>query len=227
MKILITRSINQTVEIFRQIKEIGHEPISVPLLEISTTAHISNDSTKGYDGLIITSVNSLPALLNINRDIRIYVVGNTTIKELKAFDFNNLIYIGHNILELKEKLKFIQGKYLYLSARDVTDDLHEFPNIDRKIVYEANFTENNLENLISFIKLDEHKGCVLFSKRSAERFLYLIHKYELMSYMKNISLFCFSNKIADLFKKYRFTVYISETPELKNIVDLIQLHSEK
>lgn len=222
MKILITRSISKNLDLFVQIKGIGHEPILLPILEVTLIETILTKDVNQYKGLIITSVNALPAISNINKDIKIFILGKAAFKEFKENGFINSVYAGQNVLELKEKIKNLEAKYLYLSARDITDDLSEFKNVTRKIVYEANFIEANLAALVAFIKLTENRACIFFSVRAAKKFLSLLKENDLMNYTTNLTIFCLSEKIADILKPSKLKVYFSKNPDSYNLIELIK-----
>ena len=222
MKILVTRPIKEANELAEQLKKIGHEPVICPLFEVNYTQELKSQYLEDYDGIIITSKNAIYSILDINKKVKLFIVGVATYDFIQTLGFTNIIYAGQNILELKNRLQQEKGEFLYLSGKDVTDDLSEFRNITRLVTYEANPLEDISEIFCQFIKKKETKACSLFSFRAAERFLHLVNKYHLHSYCDSIIIFVLSDNIANLFKEANFKAcYTPKRSELQSLIIMI------
>lgn len=220
MNILITRPINESIELAQTIENSGHTAIIAPLLEIEHLNEIS--SSKG--NFIITSKNAAFAVKNSDKNIKIFVIGNRTKDYINQLGFHNVYYMGETVAQLKERISQDE-QYIYLSGNDVTDPLSDFSNVKRLIVYNAKKVENPSEDFINFFLKQEPGICMIFSQRTAEIFYSLVNKYDLKNKCDNIILLAFSSKIANSLKELRFkTVKIAKKPDMQNMLDLLNLY---
>ena len=222
MKILLTRPIKDSIRLIEQLKSMGYIPVLCPFFEINYNQVISDENLNGFDGLIVTSKNALHVIRDINKNIKLLVVGISAYELSISLGFNNAIYAGINVAELKQKLENSLDKLLYLSAKDVTDNLDQFKNVTKLIVYEANPIEPISDVFFEFMNLNERRACIFFSLRAAKRFLYLINKYDLIYIKYDIIIFALSDAVADVFKNTRFVhCYVPDKPELTSLMTLI------
>lgn len=87
MRILVTRPEGQADELARRIEELGHEPVSCPLVAIEPLGDESVDAS-GYDWLIVTSVNGAQELVRrlSGRPERVAAIGWATAEALGGAD---------------------------------------------------------------------------------------------------------------------------------------------
>lgn len=222
MKILLTRPLKDSLQLVDRVKSMGHHPVICPFFEIKYNQKIDNQYLEGFDGLIITSKNALTVITDINKNIKLFIVGISAYNLAISLGFNNIVYAGINVLDLKQKLENNLGKLLYLSAKDVTDNLDQFKNITRIVVYEANPIDPISNNFFEFMNANDSRACVIFSLRAAKRFLYLINKYDLNYIKCDIIIFALSEAVANIFKNTNFNnCYVPAKPELTTLMTLI------
>jgi uroporphyrinogen-III synthase len=220
LKILLTRSLKQSQELAKELAALNHHPIISPLLEISYNNEKIPDPNL-FDALIITSRNALESIISFNKRIKLMVMGRQTFEFAKALGFTNTVYIGQNIAELRSALNRRQS-LLYLSGEDVTDDLSDFNNITRQIVYTAKLVDEVGEDFVDFFQDKQLKIVMLFSFRTAENFSYLVNKYSLNLYCDKIIVLALSDKILQPLKNIDFKAYyIAANPELQDMINLI------
>lgn len=223
MKILITRPIEEALELATTIKNLNHDPVISPLFEIVFFDNIKEDSFANYDAIIITSRNALKAISNIkNKNLQFLILGRKTTEIAKSLGFNNVKFSGINAEELKE---YIQGynKLLYLSGVDVSNNFTSLKKtIDRQIVYNAKRLEKIPSEFFEFIKFGQKKMVLFFSKRSSRSFLELIQKNHLEPYCKNLIAISLSKKIADNIKNICYKSYIAKEPTLDSMIESIK-----
>ncbi len=171
MKILITRPLDEAINLAKEIVKLGHQPIISPLLEIELFKNIYFEHFNKYDGIIISCKNALKAIDQANKNLKLFIVGERTTQFAKTLGFSNSICAGTNIMELKETMQQYNN-LLYLSGVHISDDLNLLEKkIDRLEVYKAQKIESASNNFIDFIKLDDLRLCLLFSKRTAQIFI--------------------------------------------------------
>ncbi|MEK6734246.1 MAG: uroporphyrinogen-III synthase [Pseudomonadota bacterium] len=221
MKLLITRPIKQAQEFSQQVENLGNEAIIYPLLEI-TNLNIDLEVIKKFDGIIITSRNALDSIFNLNKEIKLYIVGKQTAEYANILDFKNVQFAGETITELK-KIINQKDNLLYCSGDNVTDDLKGYKNIKRIIVYNSNPIKEISNNIIDFFYEKETKVISLFSLKTAENLLYLLNKYNLLLYCDKIILLALSSKIAAVFNDIKFKkILVAGRPDQQAMLSLIE-----
>lgn len=222
MKILITRPIDEANALAKELTNLGYYPVIAPLLEIELFQDINFKNFDKYEAIIITSKNAIKAIANADKKLKLFIIGEQSTEFAKSLGFINSIYAGANIEELKN---FIQpySNLLYLSGVDISDDLSSLSKkIIRLEVYKAKVTEPVSSKFIRFIKSDELKLCLFFSKRTAQIFLSHIKKYKLKSYCDKIISLSLSDNIDNSLKGLNLhSCYVSKDPSIKSIMNSI------
>lgn len=222
MKILITRPIDEATALAKEITDLGHHPVIAPLLEIELFQSIDFKDFGKYEAIIISSKNTLKAISNADKKLKLFIVGEQSTEFAKSLGFINTTYAGSNITELK---KYIDpcNNLLYLSGIDISDDLSSLGNkITRLEVYQAKAIKSASNDFLSFIKLNHLKLCVFFSKRTAQIFLNLIKKYKLESYCDKMISLSLSDAIDNNLKGLNLhSCYVSKDTTLKSIINSI------
>jgi uroporphyrinogen-III synthase len=214
MKILITRPKNLAQQLKPLIISYNHEPIICPLLEITNLKKIDTKIP-----CIITSQHALDCI--INKMTKLFVLGHKTAETAISMGFENVVYVGKNIKELKQNIPFNE-ELLYLSGNEVTEDLSKFPKINREIMYKATKVEKYSSTLNSFLELEEKKAILFFSKRTAEIFINLTKKYRLYNNFSDIISISLSKNISDYLKTYGFKeLHTAKEPKLIDLTKLI------
>ncbi len=222
MKILITRPLDESINLADEIVKLGHQPIISPLLKIELFKNINFKLFNKYEGIIISSKNALKAIDQANKNLKLFIVGEQTTQFAKTLGFSNSICAGRNIIEVKETMQQYNN-LLYLSGVDISDSLNLLEKkIDRLEVYQAQRIESASDNFLDFIKLNDLRLCLLFSTRTAEIFIDFIKEYKLESYCKNIMALSLSNKINNKLRTVKLdSYYVSEEPTLKSMISSI------
>ncbi|MCT4635732.1 MAG: uroporphyrinogen-III synthase [Rickettsiales bacterium] len=222
MKILITRPIDEAIILAKELTNFGHHPVINPLLEIELFQNINFKNFDKYEAIIITSKNAIKAIVNADKKLKLFVIGEHSTEFARSLGFINSIYAGANIEELKN---FIQpySNLLYLSGVDISDDLSSLnKKITRLEVYKAKIIESASNEFIKFIQSDNLKLCLFFSKRTAQIFLNHIKKYKLESYCDRIISLSLSDNINNSLKGLNLhSYYVSKDPSLKSIMNSI------
>ncbi len=221
MKVLVTRPLDQSKNFATLLSEKGLQSVICPLIEITNIKKI-NTLEVVEKSILLTSQNGLCALEDIDRSTKIFLIGKETYKQAKEKGFTNCYYLGKDIKDLKINLPRDE-KILYLSANEVTDNLNEFSNVTRDIVYRSELVYQTKEIFFKFFNEKETKIITLFSLRTAKNLIYLINKYNMYLQCEHIIVVSLSAGINEVLRNipFRKTEYVEE-PETILMVKLLE-----
>ena len=128
MHVVITRPIEDSLELIKDLKIANHTVTHIPLLNIKKVFH-QDINFNDYKGIIFTSTNAIKFLntIKIQKNIHCFCVGSATEKKAKDLGFYNAISAGSNVDALIELIirtfdsNF--GKLLYISSEFVSKEL--------------------------------------------------------------------------------------------------------
>ena len=136
MHILLTRPLEDSIEMISKFKSLGHQVSHLPLLNIDRMDH-EQINFLNFKGIIFTSANAVKFLniKNINKNILCFCVGSATEKKARSVGFQNVFAAEGNVENLKELLlqNFNQkdGTLIYISGETISVDL------DRQLLKEG------------------------------------------------------------------------------------------
>ena len=204
MHIIITRPIEDSLELINNLKIMGHTITHLPLINIKKISHKFIDF-KNYKGIIFTSTNAIKFLdtKNIPKNIQCFCVGESTEKKAKNFGFYNAISAGNNVDALIELIvrtfDFNIGKLLYVSSEIISKELDielskKGYSIDRITNYTSEAVKKIEQNTLDFINKNIPDVIYVYSEKSAINLKDLINKYSLVDVMIQSNLMCISKK---------------------------------
>lgn len=218
--ILITRSKKQSSELSNYLKKNNYNVFIEPLFSV-TYLQISHDFAclnidKKNCALIITSANSIPAILAIEfpKNIKIFAVGKKTAQKLVLQGFNNVEFSKKNSAQSLKEL-IINSKIqktthlIYFHGVIISLDFKiELGYCGFKVYsflsYKTTEKKAFSKNLLKFIEKNNFDEILIFSKNSLEIFFKLVENHCLLPYFINSIILCFSEEIYKLAKKYGF-----------------------
>ena len=225
MHIIITRPLEDSLELIRNLKVLGHTITHLPLIYIKKKSNKIVDF-KNYRGLIFTSANAIKFLdvKNIPKSIQCFCVGEFTEKIAKSFGFYNAISAGGNVDALIELIvrtfdKNI-GKLLYVSSEFISKEL-DFElkkkgySVDRVINYTSEPINQIEQNTLDYIKKNTPDVIFVYSEKSAINLKDLIKKYSLVDVMMQSNLMCISKKTSKVleFIKWKKVIFFNPGEE--------------
>ena len=204
MHIIITRPLEDSLEIISKFKILGNDVTHLPLLNIKKINY-ENVNFKNYKAIIFTSTNAIKFLKekNIPKNILCFCIGSATEKKARSKGFLNVISSGGNVEALKELIfrthEKNDGKLVYFSSEFITVDLDKILikngyNVDRIINYSALPNEYISENIVEKIKSNPPNIIYVYSEKSAINLKNLLKKYSLVDKLINCNLMCISQK---------------------------------
>ena len=109
MHVLLTRNIEDSIDLIQKLKSNGIKVSNLPLLEVKKENY-NLIKLNSFNTVIFTSSNSIKFLdlKNINKNILCFCVGSSTEKTARSNGFQNIIAADGNVKNLKEiTLKFL------------------------------------------------------------------------------------------------------------------------
>ena len=214
MHILLTRPLEDSIDLIKRIKDKGFTVSHLPLIKVNKIDYPKLNSSE-YKIIIFTSSNAIRNLNTKDFDKKslCFCVGDATEKTAKQKGFYNTFSAGGNVKNLRElilrNLEKKTDKILYVSGELVSYDLDkdlikEGLNVQRLISYSVSHIEN-----MSFVFLSELKKKIpdivfIYSENSAVSFLNLIKKYELDDYWMKTNLMCIGEKTSSVLNELKW-----------------------
>jgi len=220
--IVITRPIEDSIELFEKLNKLGHTTTHLPVIKIEKleTKKINLES---YEAVIFTSSNAI-RFMNIekfNLKIKCFCVGRSTELTAKQAGFINTYSSEGTVDSLIElivrTLDVKSGKLLYLSSEFISKDLdvdlvNEGYLVDRISNYTSSPVEKIDELVLNFIKKNPPDVLFIYSSKSAKNLFNLINKYSLLNIVTHSNLMCISEKVLLVLKEIKWKKVFIFTP---------------
>ena len=214
MHILLTRPIEDSMEMILKFKSLGHQVSHLPLLSIDKINH-EEINFFDYGGIIFTSTNAVKFLDldKLDKNTKCFCVGNATEKKARSVGFQNTFAAEGNVSNLKELiLQYYDSKdrqLLYVSGETISVDLDqkllkEGYSIKRIINYRVNRNQKFDENFVKDLKLNMPDMVYVYSQNSASSFLNFIKIYQSKNLWMNTNLLCISEKTSSILNEIKW-----------------------
>ena len=214
MHILITRPLEDCLEMILKFKSLGHKVSNLPLLNIKRNDYQEVNFSE-YEGIIFTSANAIKFLNldKLDKNIKCFCVGSLTEKKARSVGFQNTFAAGGNVLNLKELI--IQNyeskdkQLLYVSGEIISVDLDqellkEGFIVKRIINYQVNHNQKFDENFIKELKLNIPDMVYVYSQNSASSFLNFIKIHQIENQWMNTNLMCIGEKTSSILNEIKW-----------------------
>tara|TARA_B110000263_G_C15226506_1_gene472503 strand:+ start:430 stop:1128 length:699 start_codon:yes stop_codon:yes gene_type:complete len=204
MHILLTRPLEDSIDMILKFKNLGHEVSHIPLISIEEKKY-ENVNFNEFKGIIFTSANAIKFLdlKMIDKKISCFCVGSATEKKARNNGFQNVFPADGNVNNLKEiifqNFDKSDGKLIYVSGETISNALDQQLiskgyNIKRIINYSALPIDYIDENTLDKIKISRPDIIYVYSEKCAINLKNLIKKYSLVDKLINCNLMCISEK---------------------------------
>ena len=214
MHILLTRPLDDCLEMIVKFKSLGHEVSHLPLLNIEKLNY-PEINFNDYKAIIFTSSNAIKFLetKKINKDIFCFCVGHATEKKARSRGFQNIISAEGNVENLREliiqNLNKNFGKIIYISGELISTKLdqsliQEGYVLKRVMNYKTNHNQKFDEKFIEELKLKIPDIVYIYSQNSAQSFLNFIKNYQFESLWMNTNLMCIGEKASSILNEIKW-----------------------
>ena len=214
MHILLTRPLEDCMEMIIKFKSLGHQVSHIPLLKINKVDYEQINSLD-FKGIIFTSANSIKFLdlKNIDKNLLCFCVGSATEKKARSVGFQNVIAAEGNVENLKELIlqnfNKKDGNLIYISGETVSVDLdHQLSkegyNIERVINYRTTHNQNFDDEFVKELKLKIPDMVYVYSQNSALSLLNFIKMHQSESLWMNTNLMCIGEKTSSILNEIKW-----------------------
>ena len=214
MHVLLTRPLEDSIDLIKRFKDKGFTVSHLPLIKINKLDYPKLNSSE-YKIIIFTSSNAIRNLNTKDFDKKslCFCVGDATEKTAKQKGFYNTFSAGGNVKNLRElilqNLEKKTEKILYVSGELVSYDLDkdlikEGLNVQRLINYSVSHIEDLSSKFLSELKKKIPDIVYIYSQNSAVSFLNLIKKYELDDYWMKTNLMCIGEKTSSVLNELKW-----------------------
>ena len=214
MHVLLTRPLEDSIDLINRFKDKGFTVSHLPLIKINKLDYPKLNSSE-YKIIIFTSSNAIRNLNTKDFDKKslCFCVGDATEKTAKQKGFYNTLSAGGNIKNLRElilqNLEKKTEKILYVSGELVSYDLDkdlikEGLNVQRLINYSVSHVKDVSFDFLSELKKKIPDIVYIYSQNSAVSFLNLIKKYELDDYWMKTNLMCIGEKTSSVLNELKW-----------------------
>ena len=214
MHILLTRPLEDCLEMILKFKSLGHQVSHLPLLEINKVDY-HEESFLDIKAIIFTSANAVKYLnlKKTNKNVLCFCVGNATEKKARSAGFQKVISADGNVENLKELiLQYFDpkaGKMIYVSGENISIDLdkellNEGYNVKRIINYRTIHRKKFDENFINELKQNLPDIIYVYSQNSASSFLNFIKVNQTESLWMNTNLMCIGEKTSSILNEIKW-----------------------
>ena len=214
MHILLTRPLEDCLEMILKFKSLGHQVSHLPLLTVNKLKY-EEIKFSDYGGIIFTSANALKFLNldKIDKNIMCFCVGNITEKKARSAGFQNTIAAAGNVMNLKELIlqnyETKNKSLLYISGEQISVNLDqqllkEGYSVKRIINYKVSHNQKFDGNFIKELKINTPDMVYIYSQNSASSFLNFIKIYQIENVWMDTNLMCIGEKTSSILNEIKW-----------------------
>ena len=214
MHILLTRPLEDSLEMILKFKSLGYQVSHLPLLNIEKMNY-EEIRFSDYGGIIFTSANAVKFLdLNkLDKNILCFCVGDRTEKKARTAGFQNTISAEGNVSNLKELIlqnyEIKNKPLLYVSGETISADLdkqllNEGYDVKRIINYRVSHNQKFDENFVEELKINMPDIVYIYSQNSASSLLNFIKIYQTENLWMDTNLMCIGEKTSTILNEIKW-----------------------
>jgi len=214
MHVLLTRPLEDSIDLIKRFKDKGFTVSHLPLIKINKLDYPKLNSSE-YKIIVFTSSNAIRNIdtKDFDKKSLCFCVGDATEKTAKQKGFHNTFSASGNVKNLRElilqNLEKKTEKILYVSGELVSYDLDkdlikEGLNVQRLINYSVSHVEDISFDFLRQLKKKIPDIVYIYSQNSAVSFLNLIKKYELDDYWMKTNLMCIGEKTSSVLNELKW-----------------------
>jgi uroporphyrinogen-III synthase len=233
--VLVTRPAEDAAPLARRIEALGHRAICEPLLVIRFLADAALD-LDGVQALAFTSANGVRALIHARPDaprlgLRVFAVGKATAAVARAAGFGDVVTAGGDVNSLARsvvaELRPDGGAVVHVAGRERAGDLVgalAAPGFEsrRAVLYAADAVESLSPATVDALRADAIDDVVIFSPRTARRFVTLLARAGLAGAAGRLRLVALSHRVVEAAEGPQFAaVAVAARPDQDALLELL------
>jgi uroporphyrinogen-III synthase len=234
MTVLITRSNEDGIEIASEIRNLGIEVLSEPLIDFVIYPPNNEIDYSPFQAFVFTSKNAVRYLKTcaygsiLNKQC--FAIGDATANMLRDLGFSNVLSADNDINKLIQNVRLsCVSKVFYFRGEEISLDLKEVfsshkSTCDECICYKVEKIEKFSNALVKKMISEDIKVVLFFSKNTAKSFLSLCNKYDIAKFMKKVTILTVSYKLRDELKGMVTNSIESFEGRSDSLLELIKLY---
>jgi uroporphyrinogen-III synthase len=214
MRLLVTRPAQDGEALAARLREMGHEPVLAPVMEIVPRQNAAL-SLEGVQAVLITSRNGARALAaaTTRRDLPVYAVGDSSAGDAKAAGFAEVFSASGDVGTLtalvERVLKPTAGALLHVVGTEQAGDLAGALGVKgfavpRAVLYESRPAAQLPETARNALQKGLVQGVLFYSPRTARLFGTLVESAGLGPALEPLTAYCLSEAIAAVATSARY-----------------------
>ena len=214
MHILLTRQIEDSLDLIVRFQKLGHMVSHLPLLTIEKVLY-DDQPIKDCKSIIFTSANAIKFLETkaIDKSINCFCVGSATEKKAKNVGFHNIISAEGNVKNLKElilqNVDTSDGNIVYVSGEIISFNLDQQLkdkgySIKRIINYKTNQNKIFDVKFVDKLKNNVPQIVYIYSYNSALSFLNFIKNERVEGLWMDTNLMCLGEKTSSILNEIKW-----------------------
>lgn len=233
MRILITRPREDAEGVAKILRDLGHEPVIAPLLEIKYLSRppLNLDHVQA---LAMTSANGVRAfaLRSDERQIPVFSIGDATTRAARAAGFEDVWTADGDVgglgALLGGSLKAGAGTVLHAAGTALAGDLAGIIEASglkyrREILYEARKAARLGDKVEEQISAGQINAALIYSPRTGAAFVQLLEVAGLAKSTPSMTVYCLSPAVTDAVSNLSWAaVKTAPAPTQAALIDLIE-----
>jgi uroporphyrinogen-III synthase len=234
MRLLVTRPVPENERTALALRELGHEPMLVPVLRIETVAQPELGAPR-WTAILLTSVNAARAIAEHPRfrelsTLPVLAVGQASAQAARAAGFKEVTPANGDVNDLgrlaAERFPGVTAPLLYLAGEDRAGDVGGLLSaqgipVRTAVVYRAIKGAQWPPEVRASLERGEIEGVLHFSKRSTEAYLACSGDM-LLTALRPIH-YCISARAAEPLREARASrIRVAAGPDEAGLFDLIK-----
>ena len=232
--ILITRPAEDAVDYAASLQAEGFRTFSESMLKIIAQDFKTPDLSN-YQGLIFTSAKAVRLFAPScpERDMDLFCIGKNTYEQAREFSYFNLHNSNGGGAELiafilKRSAKKSGKPFLHICGAHVAQPIDkmlaaEGVQLDRLVIYRAEKAKALSRDCIQKIQNRDISTVTFFSRRTAENFITLMEKHQLLGTLPHIKALCISDNVLECVQSYPWAAtHVAGQPDRQGMLFLIK-----
>lgn len=233
MRLLVTRPTADSTALLAQLKRMGHEGVSAPLLDIELFPGDELD-LNGVQAVLFTSANGARAFAgrSAERFLPALCVGDATAREAFALGFDTVKSAAGDVEALAQlvgtECQTDGGALLHPAGSKVAGDLagrleQQGYTYRREVLYQAIKAEDLPQIAQDALKAGSLDGVLLYSPRTGAAFARLVDKAGLAEHLGSVTAYCLSPAVADEIQALNWQkIRTAEQPDQTSLLALLE-----
>jgi uroporphyrinogen-III synthase len=230
MRVLVTRAQEDAERTSAQLRLLGHEALIAPVIRIAATG--TKAPAGDWDALIVTSLHAADALATLaGRHTLTFAVGRRTADAVRQLGFQHVRVAEGDAVSLSALIRreLDPGKtLLHVTATHHKEEparsLHQAGySVTLWEAYAAEAVESLPDAAKAALRQDRIDAALHYSRRSAELFLTLARKADLVQKLETFPHFCLSEDVAEPLRALALRVRAAASPDEPALLRLLDL----